>query len=420
MKVVHVNTSDINGGAAIAAHRLHKAFLKKNIDSNMLVMKKTSDEKEIIYARDNHFEKHILSKVRVLIKKAILSKYKSRKDIIFSPAKFGLDLTKNKIIQEADVIHLHWVVGGYLSLSSLDKLFSLNKKIVWTLHDMWAFTGGCHYSGDCEKYKNHCGNCPILNSSKENDLSRKIFEKKSKIYNDKNLNIITCSQWLGECAKESKLLKNKNVNVIPNVLDKNIFKHIDQNIARDILNLDKDKKYILFGAMNSTSDPRKGWDYLKKSLQIINEKYPDSKNEIELLVFGASYSEDVEKLPFNVKFLGRFSDEIALSIIYNSADLFVAPSLEDNLPNTVLESLHCGTPVAAFGIGGMPDMIEHKKNGYLAEFKSSDNLAKGIVWSLNNLDEVKINEEYFNKDRIINDILDIYKSKLTSKFEVLK
>lgn len=410
MKVVHVNTSDIRGGAAIAAHRLHKAFLKKNINSKMLVMNKDSDEKEIILARNNNFEKHIFSKSRTSLNKIILSRYRDRKDIIFSPAKFGLDITKNEIIQDADIIHLHWVVGGFLSLNSLDNLFSLNKKIIWTLHDMWSFTGGCHYSGTCDKYKNNCGNCPILNSKKENDLSSKIFKKKTKIYKDKNLNIITCSNWLRECAQKSVLLKNKNINAIPNVLDDNIFKNIDQNIVRDILNLDKNKKYILFGAMNSTSDPRKGWDYLKKSLQIINNKYSDLKNEVELLVFGASYSEDVEKLPFNVKFLGRFSDEIALSLIYNSADLFVAPSLEDNLPNTVLESLHCGTPVAAFGIGGMPDMIEHKENGYLADFKSSDNLAKGIVWSLNNLDKVKINEEYFNKDRIINDILDIYKS----------
>lgn len=410
MKIVHINTSDIRGGAAIAAHRLHKSLLNKNVDSKMLVMNKDSDEKEIVLAKNNNLEKHIFSKSRILLKKIILSRYRDRKDIIFSPAKFGLDITKNKVIQEADVIHLHWVLGGYLSLNSLDKLFSLNKKIVWTLHDMWSFTGGCHYSGICDKYKNNCGNCFILNSKKENDLSSKIFKKKTKIYKDKDLNIITCSNWLGVCAKKSKLLKNKNVNVIPNVLDDNIFKHIDQNSSHDILNLNKDKKYILFGAMNSTSNPRKGWNYLKKSLQIINDKYPDLKNEVELLVFGASYSEDVEKLPFKVKFLGRFSDEVALSLVYNSADLFVAPSLEDNLPNTVLESLHCGTPVAAFDIGGMPDMIDHKENGYLAEFKSSDSLAKGIVWSLNNLDKVKINEEYFNKDRIINDILDIYKS----------
>jgi glycosyltransferase involved in cell wall biosynthesis len=410
LKVVHVNTSDINGGAAIAAHRLHKALSRRNIDSQMLVIKKASDEKGVKAARDNKFEKHILSKARVLLRKVILSKYGNRRDIIFSPAKFGLDITKNIIIQEADIIHLHWVVDGFLSLNSLDQLFSLNKKIVWTLHDMWAFTGGCHYSGTCDKFTNNCGNCPILNSKKENDLSRKIFEEKSKVYKDRDINIITCSEWLGECAEKSKLLKNKKIKTIPNVLDENVFKHIDQNTVRDILNLDKNKKYILFGAMNSTSDSRKGWDYLKKSLQIINERYTDIKDNLELLVFGSSYLEDVDKLPFNVKFLGRFSDEIALSLIYNSADLFVAPSLEDNLPNTVLESLHCGTPVVAFDIGGMPDMIEHKENGYLSKFKNHEDLAEGIVWSLNNLDTVKINEEYFNKDRIINDILNVYES----------
>jgi glycosyltransferase involved in cell wall biosynthesis len=408
LKILHVNTSDINGGAAIAAHRLHKALLKNNIDSKMLVMKKASNEKEVVLARNNNFEKHIFSKIRVLFKKIILSRYKNRKDIIFSPAKFGLDITKNKIIQEADVIHLHWVVGNFLSLNSLDKLFSLNKKIVWTLHDMWAFTGGCHYSDECEKYKHACYDCPILNSNKEKDLSRKVFEKKSKIYQGRDINIITCSEWLGECAKQSKLLKNKNINSIPNVLDNNIFKNIDQNIARDILSLDKNKKYILFGAMNSTSDPRKGWDYLKNSIKIINERYADVKGDVELLVFGSSYSKDVEKTTLSVKFLGRFFDEIALSLIYNSADLFVAPSLEDNLPNTVLESLHCGTPVVAFNIGGMPDMIEHEKNGYLAKCKDSKDLANGIIWSLNNLKNVNLINEEFKKKTILNNILDLY------------
>jgi glycosyltransferase involved in cell wall biosynthesis len=408
MKVVHINTSDINGGAAIAAHRLHKAFLKRNIDSNMLVMKKDSDEKEIIVARNNDFEKHIFTKARQLLTKIVLSRYKNGKLEIFSPAKFGLDITKNKVVQEADVIHLHWILGGFLSLDSLDKLFSLNKKIVWTLHDMWSFTGGCNYSGACEKYRNNCGACLILNSNKENDLSRKIFKKKNKIYKNKDLNIITCSSWLGECAKKSQLLKNENIKAIPNVLDENIFKNIDNNTVRNILGLDKNKKYILFGAMNSTSDPRKGWNYLKNAIEIIDDKYSDIKNEVELLVFGSSYSEDVKELPFEVEFLGRFSDEIALSLIYNSADLFVAPSLEDNLPNTVLESLHCGTPVVAFDIGGMPDMINHKENGYLANFKDSNDLAKGIVWSLDNLDKVKIDQGKFNKDKIINDILEIY------------
>jgi len=408
MKVVHISTSDIRGGAAIAAHRLHKAFLKKNINSKMLVMNKISDEKEVIVARDNNIDKHFFSKVRKLANKTLLFKYKNRKDVIFSPAKFGLDITKNKIIKDADIIHIHWCLKGFLSLNILEKLISSNKKIVWTLHDMWTFTGGCHYSGTCRKYIKTCGNCPILKSNKENDLSRKILKKKKNIYKNKDLSIITCSSWLGDCAKKSNLLKDKNVSVIPNVLDENIFKFINKDIIRHILNLKNNKKYVLFGAMNSISDPRKGWDYLKKSVEILDKNYPKLKNEVELLVFGSSYSQDVESLPFKVKFLGRFSDEIALSLIYNSADLFVAPSLEDNLPNTVLESLHCGTPVTAFDVGGMKDMIDHKKNGYLAKFKDSDDLANGILWSLDKLDRVKIDKNKFNNDKITKDILEIY------------
>lgn len=409
MKVVHVNTSDINGGAAIAAHRLHKALLNNNIDSKMLVLKKNSDEQKIIKEKNNNFEKHILVKARVLFERIILSKYRNRKDMIFSPAKLGLDITKNKIIQKADVVHLHWVVGGYLSLNSLDKLFSLKKKIVWTLHDMWPFTGGCHYSGTCKEYTNNCGNCPVLNSNKENDLSRKIFKEKIKIYKNKDLNIITCSNWLGECAKKSRLLKNKNVKVVPNVLDENIFKHIDQNIARLILNLDKNKKYILFGAMNSTSDPRKGWDYLKKAIQIINERYPSLQDDVELLVFGSSYSKSVDSLPFDITFLGRLYDEYSLALVYNAVDVFVGPSLEEAFGQTFNESIFVGTPAISFENTGTEDIIDHKVNGYLAKYKDSEDLANGIIWILNNLENVDIKDDSLKTDNIINKILDIYK-----------
>ena len=409
LKIVHINTSDIRGGAAIAAHRLHRTLLRNNIDSKMLVMKKDSDEKEVIKTKDNSFEKHILSKIRVLFRKAILYRYRNRKDIIFSPAKFGLDITKNKVVQEADVIHLHWVVGGYLSLNSLDKLFSLNKKIVWTLHDMWTFTGGCHYSNTCNKYIDSCGECPILNSNKKNDLSRKIFERKSEIYQERDIKIIACSDWLGECAKKSNLLKNKNVNIIPNVLDENVFKHIDQNIAKVILNLDKNKKYILFGAINSTGDDRKGWKYLKEALNIIDKNNSLSNNEVELLVFGSSYSENIDSLPFKVQFLGRLYDEYSLSLVYNASDVFVGPSLEEAFGQTFNESIFCGTPAISFEGTGTEDIIDHRVNGYLAEHKSSEDLAKGIVWSLNNLQNANIKNDSLKSEKILEKILDIYK-----------
>jgi glycosyltransferase involved in cell wall biosynthesis len=406
---VHINTSDIRGGAAIAAHRLHRALLRNNIDSKMVVMKKDSDEKEVVKTKGNNFEKHILSKIRVLIRKAILYRYRNRKDIIFSPAKFGLDITKTKAVQEADVIHLHWVLGGYLSLKSLDKLFSLDKKIAWTLHDMWPFTGGCHYSNTCSKYIDSCGECPILNSNKKNDLSRKIFGRKSKIYQDSNINIIACSNWLGECAKKSKLLKNKNLNIIPNVLDENVFKHINQNIAKDILNLDKNKKYILFGAINSTGDDRKGWKYLKEALNIIDKNNSLNNNEVELLVFGSSYSENIGSLPFKVQFLGRLYDKYSLSLVYNSSDVFVGPSLEEAFGQTFNESIFCGTPAISFENTGTEDIIEHKENGYLAKYKDSEDLANGILWTLNNLQNVNIKNDSLKSENILEEILDIYK-----------
>ncbi|WP_320047859.1 glycosyltransferase [uncultured Ilyobacter sp.] len=379
MKIVHVNTTDVINGAGIAAHRLHLSMIEQGIDSKMLVMSKSSDELNIDVARKGNFEKYFLSNFRKLREKITFNKYKNRKNpILFSSAEFGIDISEHSFIKEADIIHLHWINGSYLSLESIKRLSNLGKKIRWTLHDMWLFTGGCHYSNWCKKYEKNCGNCPILETGKENDITRKIWKKKENIFRDLDIEIITCSNWLGDCAKKSSLLKEKKIIVQANVLDKNIFKPINKEICKDILNLDKNKKYICFGAMNSTSDPRKGWDYLKKTLLHLDKENPEIKKGTELLIFGASHGKDIDKLPFNTKFLGRVYDETTLSLIYNSADVFVAPSLEDNLPNTVNESIHCETPVIAFDIGGMPDMIAHEKNGYLAEYKNIEDLSRGL------------------------------------------
>jgi glycosyltransferase involved in cell wall biosynthesis len=409
MKVVHINTSDINGGAAIAAHRLHLALLDEGIDSKMLVMNKGSDELNIDVAKKGKVEELIFSNVRKLREKIIFNKYKDRENpILFSTGKYGIDISEHPYIKEADIIHLHWINGGYLSLKSLQRLGKLNKKIVWTLHDMWAFTGGCHYSNHCKKYENKCGNCPILETKKEKDITRNIWERKEKIFKELDMTIITCSNWLGGCARNSSLFNDKEIVVIPNVLDEDIFKETDKNIARKILNLDKDKKYICFGATNSTSDPRKGWGYLKEALELLNEQNQTMKDKVELLVFGASHSDDIEELPFQTKFMGRIYDEYTLVLIYNAADIFVGPSLEEAFGQTFNESIFCGTPAVAFENTGTEDVIEHKENGYLAEYGSVEDLARGIDWCLENLDVIEFKNYNLKKDKIIRSLLDVY------------
>lgn len=412
MKVLHINSYDIHGGAANAVYRINKALNAYGIDSKMLVKEKFSTNKTIYPIKKVKFN-NLRTTCKIIYEQSYLRLYKRRKNVIFSIAKVGTNIIDEDILKKADIIHLHWINEGTISLKQLKKLSELNKPIVWTLHDMWPFTGGCHYSGNCDKYKKVCGRCNILGSEKINDLSTKTFNKKKKLFKNMNLEVVCCSNWLANCAKESELFKNKNITVIPNCIDKKIYKPINSKLAKEILNLDINKKYILFGADNSINDERKGYKYLIESLKMFsNSKY---NNNVGLLVFGGIGKE--ENLPFKVKFFGRLYDDVSLNLIYSAADVFVAPSLEDNLPNTIMESLFSGTPVVAFNIGGIPDMIKHKFNGYLAEEKNSTDLCKGIEYILSNCNK---NEDIrkncrdfaiknFNEENIANKYIKIYK-----------
>lgn len=421
MKVLHINSYDIHGGAANAVYRINKALNFCGVDSKVLVKKKFSTNKTIYSIRRVKFN-NVRTTCREIYEQIYLRPYKRKKNVIFSIAKAGMNIIDEDILKEADIIHLHWINDGMISLKQLKKLSALKKPIVWTLHDMWPFTGGCHYSGNCNKYKNLCGQCNILGSYKEKDLSTEIFNEKKKIFNDMNLEVVCCSNWLASCAKESKVFENKNITVIPNCIDENLYKPIDKQIAKKILNLDINKKYILFGADNSTSDVRKGYKYLIKGLEILSQS--ELSKDVELIVFGGEKGEEI--MPFPTRFLGILNDDISLNIVYSAADIFVAPSLEDNLPNTIMESLFSGTPVVAFNIGGIPDMIKHKFNGYLAEEKNSTDLCRGIQYILSNKDDYeKIRSncrsfvvENFNEEKIANEYEKIYKKLLVKDFKI--
>jgi glycosyltransferase involved in cell wall biosynthesis len=306
-----------------------------------------------------------------------LKRYGKKDRQLFSPHWLPSKVIEQVAQLNPDLINLHWVSAGYLKIETIAKF---KQPLVWTLHDMWSFTGGCHYNQSCNKFTAACGACPLLGSDKEEDLSRQIWQRKHKAWQDLNLTVVTPSQWLGENAQASSLFGDRRVEVIPYGLDTETYRPIEQKTARALLKLPQDKQLLLFLSLNATSDKRKGFHLLQPALQQL--KQSDWQSKLELMVVGASKPEKPLELGFKGHYLGTLQDDLTLALAYSAADVFVAPSLQDNLPNTVLEAIACGTPCVAFDIGGMPDMIEHKQNGYLAQPLAIDDLARGISWTI--------------------------------------
>ena len=372
MKILHLSTSDVDNGGARAAYRLNEGLQLLGCDSQMLVRAKFSHERTVVA------EKSLLTKLSPPISGLPLRFYPHQNSAMFSPQWFPDVLAKRATQINPDVINLHWICNGYLQIETLPKF---NKPLVWTLHDMWPFTGGCNYIKDCQKFKESCGDCPQLQSGKSSDLSRWVWQRKAKAWKNLDLTIVTPSQWLADEAQKSSLLGDRPIHVIPNGINTKIYKPLDTKFARDLLYLPQDKYLILFGAMRATSDSRKGWQFLQPTLQRL--KQSGWQDRIELVIFGASEPEAPENLEFPCHYLGQIHDDLSLSIMYAASDLLLVPSTQDNLPNTVMESISCGTPCVAFNIGGIPDMIDHQQNGYLATPFDCEDLANGIDWVLN-------------------------------------
>jgi len=375
MKVLKVNTSDIQGGAARAAYRIHKGLRTIGIQSRMLVQSKVSDDISII-GPSNKFNEG-LALLRPTLDASLVKLLAKGSKTIFFPAwlPFSGIIPKIKTIYP-DIVHLHWVCGGMLRPEQLKQI---NKPIIWTLHDMWAFTGGCHYSEGCEGYKKQCGDCPQLNRNSEHDLSYLIHKRKKKAWTYLDLTIVTPSHWLAECARQSDLFSSKKIEVIPNGLDIDLFKPIKKAFSRSVWNLPKDKKLILFGALSATSDSRKGFDLLVKALDKLDKKWA---GEVECIIFGSSKPENPPIFDFPTHYTGHLHDDVSLALLYSAADVMVVPSRQEAFGQTASESMSCGTPVVAFGITGLLDIIEHQQNGYLAQPFDSSDLVRGIEWVL--------------------------------------
>lgn len=412
MKILLLNTNDISGGAAIASYRLLKGLQQNSVQAQMLVQSRTSDDYSIL-GPQTKWQK-AFAKLRPILDNIPVNLYKQRKKIIFSPAVLPENILKKIKEINPDIVHLHWIALGFIRIETLSKI---NKPIIWTLHDSWAFTGGCHIPFNCKKYIENCGYCPILCSNKKNDLSYKILQRKRKSWENLDLTIVTPSSWLGICAKKSSLFYKTRVEVIPNGIDLNRFKPIDKNIVRDILCLPKDKKLILFGAMSAINDQNKGFHLLKRALKKLSSK---ENKDIELIIFGSSRPREEENLGFKTHYLGRLNDELSLTLVYSAADVMIVPSMQEAFGQTASESLACGTPVVAFGDTGLLDIVDHKENGYLAKPFDTTDLANGIEWVLE--DQVRwkklsrnarkkvINE--FDITKVTNRYVDLYKDIL--------
>ncbi|MBE7175715.1 MAG: glycosyltransferase [Mucilaginibacter polytrichastri] len=410
MKIVHLNAYDGNGGAGRACLRLNTALRAAGVDSQVLV--------NFAFGRHPHVEPFSPSffgraKTALAIKaeQALARLSMKALKVPFSVPFFGRDVFRHVLIQEADIIHLHWVNHAFLKPENIAQLRSLNKPVVWTFHDSNAFTGGCHVRYTCDHFERECGQCPLLKKSSGNDLSHRIWKRKEQAYAGFPLQIIAPSSWMAASVKRSSLMGAKSTSTIPNTLETDVFSPPKIRIER--------KRFVMLsGFMPSRLDAHKGTSYLLEALQRFSTMPDVNPQEVELKIFGNRENVQID-IPFHLSFCGVISDDKKLAATYADADVFLAPSLEDNLPYTVMESLSCGTPVVAFRTGGIPDIVRHQQNGYLAGYRSAEDFAAGIyaIYRQQNRQEFRDNarktiEDHFSEPVISQKHIHLYQSLL--------
>jgi glycosyltransferase involved in cell wall biosynthesis len=393
LKIVHLNTYDGNGGAGRAALRLNRALLDQNIDSKVIVHYKFG-KNPLIGTFNTSIIQKLYTAATIVGERLLAKRYlKPEKKTPFSFTWFGRSVIHHPDVKNADVIHLHWINHSFLNPAHLAEIAQLNKPVVWTFHDSNAFTGGCHVRYTCDHYQRQCGFCPMLKNSSADDQSHKIWIQKNHAYQKLSFSIVAPSSWMLSSVLASSLMKNKAVLQIPNTLETNTFSPQDKIEAKKKLGLPTEKFVFLSGFMPSRKDLHKGTGYLMESLELLKQKLDLQADQVELVIFGNRSVKEVPVFPFETSFLGTISDDKKLALCYAAADAFLIPSLEDNLPYTVMESLACGTPVVAFTTGGIPNMVQHGHNGYLAEYRSSQSFADGMEWIIKHPDKVLLQRQ---------------------------
>ena len=382
MRVLIVNTSERTGGAAVAANRLMKALINHGVKTKMLVRDKDTDSLTVTSLPKSPCLRwnFLWERLVIFMRCGFSRKHLFEIDL----ANTGTDITRLREFQEADIIHLHWINQGMLSLSGIRKILRSGKPVVWTMHDIWPATAICHVTLGCRSFTTRCHSCRLLGKHQGDDLSTTVWQRKLRILEGENIYFVACSRWLEQEAKASALLKGHKITSIPNPIDTHIYNRYNKDEARQRLGLPQDRRLILFASQRVTT-PNKGMNYLIEACRLLSD-LTKCQTPYEVVILGGHAEEVVELLQLKAHPLGYVNDERQIVDVYNAADVFVLPSLSENLPNTIMEAMACGVPCVGFKVGGIPEEIDHKRNGYVADYCNAEDLARGIGWILEESD----------------------------------
>lgn len=395
MKVLIVNTSERTGGAAVAAHRLMEALNRHGVKTKMLVRDKESDSLTVVDVRGKWRQQWNFLWERLVV---FCHCHFSRKHLFeIDIANVGTDITTLPEFREADIIHLHWINQGMLSLKDIRKILDSGKAVVWTMHDIWPATAICHLTLGCNRFREGCHHCKYLpGGGSRHDLSARVWRRKQQLLMGRKITFVACSRWLAGEARESALLRNQTVTAIPNPINVELYKPGDKTVARRRLGLPVAGKIVLFVSQRVTNR-NKGMDYLIAACHRLAQQDETMRNRVRIAVLGGHAEDVAGRLPFEVCPLGYVNDEHRIVEVYRAADVFVLPSLSENLPNTIMEAMACGVPCIGFNVGGIPEEIDHGQNGYVAAYRDADDLAKGIRWVLEEADCESLGREAVSK-----------------------
>ena len=413
MRVLIVNTSERTGGAAVAANRLMKALINHGVKAKMLVRDKESDSLTVVgLPKSPMLHWHFLWERLVIF---VRSRFSRKHLFEIDLANTGSDITGLPEFKEADVIHLHWINQGMLSLGGIQKILRSGKPVVWTMHDIWPATAICHLTLGCRSFTSACKSCRLLSGG--STLTQSVWRKKQRLFEDGNIYFVACSHWLEAEAKSSALLKGHKITSIPNPIDTHIYNNrCNKQEVRQQLGLPADKKLVLFVSQRVTN-PNKGMDYLIEACRLLKDV-----PQLGVVILGGHAEEVADQLPFETYPLGYVNDEHRIVDIYNAVDVFVLPSLSENLPNTIMEAMACGVPCVGFRVGGIPEEIDHKQNGYVADYRSAEDLAWGIRWILTEADYESLSRhavqkvaQNYSQQSVALKYLDVYQQAMAFK-----